>query len=155
MNKKDEMLEVALKLFSSIGYENTGIQKIVDGAGVKKPTLYHYFGSKQGLLVALLDEYFNPFITNLKQSSIYEGDLVLTLEQVVNVYFNFATEHAGFYRFFLNLMYSAEDSDARRSVHSYVDRLFQIIQQVFKDSENDHGNMRGRSRRYAMTLTHI
>ena len=29
-------------------------EEIVDAAGVTKPTLYHYFGSKRGLLAALL-----------------------------------------------------------------------------------------------------
>ncbi len=32
------------------GYDAMGIQRIVEAARITKPTLYHYFGSKQGLL---------------------------------------------------------------------------------------------------------
>ena len=53
MDTKTELLTAALKLFATEGYENAGIQKIVDAVNVKKPTLYYYFGNKQGVLVAL------------------------------------------------------------------------------------------------------
>ena len=49
------LLDIALDLFSRRGYEGTGVQEIVAAAGVTKPTLYHYFGSKIGVLKALLD----------------------------------------------------------------------------------------------------
>ena len=54
------ILEEALKLFSNNGYEATGVQEICEQAGVTKPTLYHYFGSKQGLLDAVLLEKCSP-----------------------------------------------------------------------------------------------
>jgi len=44
----DRLLDTALDLFSRRGYEGTGVQQIVTTAGVTKPTLYHYFGSKIG-----------------------------------------------------------------------------------------------------------
>jgi TetR/AcrR family transcriptional regulator len=50
---RDRIIGTALDLFSRRGYEGTGIQEIVDGAGVTKPSLYYHFGSKQGLLEAL------------------------------------------------------------------------------------------------------
>lgn len=45
---------VAACLFASRGYDATGVQAIVEAAGVTKPTLYYYFGSKEGLAQALL-----------------------------------------------------------------------------------------------------
>ena len=59
MSTKEEMLKQSLILFNTYGYENVGIQKIIDAVGVKKPTLYHYFGSKNGLLKYLLAENFS------------------------------------------------------------------------------------------------
>ena len=40
--------------FYEKGYDAIGVQEIADAAGVTKPTLYHYFGSKYGLLQAVI-----------------------------------------------------------------------------------------------------
>ncbi len=56
MDNRSTLLKCALDLFAARGYDGVGVQEIVEAAGVTKPTLYHYFGSKQGLLQALLEE---------------------------------------------------------------------------------------------------
>ena len=56
MENRQKILECALELFFRRGYDAVGIQEICQSAGVTKPTLYHYFGSKYGLLEKLLEE---------------------------------------------------------------------------------------------------
>ncbi len=152
MNTKDEMLSAALRLFTANGYENVGIQKIVEAVNVKKPTLYHYFGSKQGLLVTLLEQYFEPFIEDLAQNAVYCGDITLTLDRIVKTYFRFATASPNLYRFALSLMYSSEQSEARKTIFPFIEQQYATLEHVFRCAEQDHGNMRGRSKRYAVTF---
>jgi len=47
-----ELLDRALDLFAAYGYDGVGVQQICNAAGVTKPTLYHHFGSKRGILRA-------------------------------------------------------------------------------------------------------
>jgi len=47
------LLHAALEPISRKGYDAVGVQEIAEAAGVAKPTLYHFFGSKGGLLEAL------------------------------------------------------------------------------------------------------
>ena len=152
MSKKEEMLSAALTLFAAEGYENVGIQKIVTAVDVKKPTLYHYFGSKQGLLIALLEQHFDPFLDELKGMAVYRGDMTMTLETIVKAYFRFALSAPDLYRFSLSLMYSSEQSEAWKSIYPYVERQYRILEEVFRRTEQDHGNMRGRSKRYAISF---
>ena len=56
MDNRETILNTALELFCNRGYDAVGVQEIVDKAGVTKPTLYYYFGSKQGLLREILNE---------------------------------------------------------------------------------------------------
>ena len=49
MENREKLLSCALDLFYARGYDAVGIQEIVDAAGVTKPTMYYYFGSKKGL----------------------------------------------------------------------------------------------------------
>ena len=49
-NTRDEILEVALDLFSVNGYEATSISQIADAVGIRKASLYSHFNSKQEIL---------------------------------------------------------------------------------------------------------
>lgn len=49
-NTRDEILNVALDLFSVNGYEATSISQIADAVGIRKASLYSHFGSKQEIL---------------------------------------------------------------------------------------------------------
>ena len=145
------MLNVALELFSRDGYENVGVQKIVVESGVKKPTLYHYFGSKQGLLLSLIETLFNPFLAELRELALYNGDIVMSLKTVVKHYFKFARLNPKFYRLFLSLIYSSIESEARKTITPFLDEQLIMIEKLFLEAEDDHGNMRGRSKLYSTT----
>lgn len=56
MGAREEILIQATKLFAHQGFAQTSVREIVEGAGVTKPTLYYYFGSKAGLFEALITE---------------------------------------------------------------------------------------------------
>ena len=43
------------------GYDATAVREICEAAGITKPTLYHFFGSKDGVLEALVQSGFGRF----------------------------------------------------------------------------------------------
>lgn len=53
--KRNEILDAAQKLVYTKGYEQMTIQDILDDLKISKGAFYHYFGSKQALLEALID----------------------------------------------------------------------------------------------------
>lgn len=50
------LLEAALKLFVSQGYEQTTVDEVADRTSLSKGSVYFYFASKEGLLEKLFDE---------------------------------------------------------------------------------------------------
>jgi AcrR family transcriptional regulator len=54
-----QILEAALKLFSSFGYHGTSMRDIAEEAGVSTGNVYHQFPDKESLFRALLDQYFD------------------------------------------------------------------------------------------------
>ena len=54
--RRDEILRNALALFEDKGIEATTMAEIAAGAGVSPPTVFNYFGSKDGILIALITE---------------------------------------------------------------------------------------------------
>lgn len=53
--KRDRILEAAHGEFCSAGFDGASMDRLARAAGVSKPTLYHYFGDKEGLFAAVLD----------------------------------------------------------------------------------------------------
>jgi TetR/AcrR family transcriptional regulator len=152
MDNRTTLLNVALDLFADRGYDAVGVQEIVAAAGVSKPTLYHYFGSKTALLEKLVTEQSAPLVAELAAATSYAGDLPLTLSRIVRAYFDFARARPTFYRLHLALWFAPAHSEARQIVVDFHESLYRMIEDVFTRATADHGNMRGRQRAYAATL---
>lgn len=52
-NKQEEILAAALRLFADNGFHGTPTSKIAKEAGVANGTLFHYYSTKEDLIVAL------------------------------------------------------------------------------------------------------
>ncbi|MGK0456639.1 MAG: AcrR family transcriptional regulator [Zhongshania aliphaticivorans] len=53
-DKHDAILSVAERLFEANGFRATGVDQLATESGVTKRTLYKHFGSKEGLIEAVL-----------------------------------------------------------------------------------------------------
>ncbi len=152
MDSRSALLRAALMLFASRGYDGVGVQEIAAATGVAKPTLYHFFGSKQGLLEALFAEYAGELDREIAEAAIYRGDLPLSLDRIAAAYIGFATREPEGYFLELALYFAPRESPARAvAVHHYVHRQA-LLEKVFADAARDHGNLRGRHRRYAVSF---
>ena len=55
---RDEVLERAMELFWSQGYEATGMTELVERMGIGRQSLYDTFGDKRALFTAAVTHYF-------------------------------------------------------------------------------------------------
>jgi TetR/AcrR family transcriptional repressor of nem operon len=58
---KDTIVQSALAVFHEFGYNATGVQVIVDHAGVPKGSFYNHFKSKDDLGLEVLDAYWSQY----------------------------------------------------------------------------------------------
>lgn len=52
--REAQILETACRVFGTSGYAATSVADVADAAGISKPLIYNYFGSKDGLYAACL-----------------------------------------------------------------------------------------------------
>ena len=152
MDSKSILIDRALELFASRGYDAVGVQEIVDAAGVTKPTLYHWFGSKQGLLHAALGSREQGLVAAMAAAGEYRGDLSLTLRKIAAGCFGFARENPVFMRLRLSLFFAPPDSEGHREVAALNDGQFATLRDLFTRAARDHGNMKGRHLLYAASF---
>jgi len=56
---REALLGAALSQFTKKGYAATTVRELVEAAGVTRPVLYYYFGSKEGLFLELMRTHFS------------------------------------------------------------------------------------------------
>ncbi len=65
--RKDELLEIAIKIFMEKGYENTSIKDIYAEANGSIGMFYHHFGSKEEIFEAAMDKYTDIFVEKVAE----------------------------------------------------------------------------------------
>lgn len=150
MDNRQAILDSALTLFYEKGYDAVGVQQIVDAAGVTKPTLYYYFGSKQGLLSCLLEEHFSKLETQMEQVKDAPEKIQEKLYHTARIFLNGASAEPEFYLMMLALFYSGRKSEGFQTVYPLIERYYRIFVEIFEHASQELGNMRGRQRQFAV-----
>lgn len=118
--KRQELLNVAEKLFCRKGYEATSVQDILDDMHLSKGGFYHHFASKEEVLKALCDrraERAAAFTDNALASSVQPIDRINT---VLHGFMPLRMEETAFVRMLLPLIAKPE---GRAIAMAYQDAL--------------------------------
>jgi AcrR family transcriptional regulator len=70
---RNRLLQSAVRTFDRKGYSAASVREIAEMAGVAKPALYYHFGSKEGLLIAILDEAVREFAETISEAVTRPG----------------------------------------------------------------------------------
>jgi len=146
---RENIIQQALDLFALHGYESTGIQEIVDTSGISKPTLYHYFGNKRGLLDAIIALNGRKMFEIVEQGCVYNHDLVMNLTVLTRGMINFALSNQAFYRFYQALSAAAPENQGYAACEPLHTSINASIEKLFLEASGDHGNMKGRQVSYS------
>lgn len=98
--RRQEIIDVALRLFEGQGIPRTSMGEIAREAKVAKGLLYYYFDSKEALVEAVLEEFLLAHDTQLK--ALVEDptrDFYGKLSGILTLYFVTIQNHPGFMAF--------------------------------------------------------
>jgi len=71
--REPQMLEMAGRVFAARGFHEASMDEIAEAAGVSKPMLYSYFGSKDRLYFAYVDAAYQQLITAIDEAVAAAG----------------------------------------------------------------------------------
>jgi AcrR family transcriptional regulator len=72
---RERLLRAAADVFDRKGYAAASVREIVEQAGITKPVLYYHFGSKEGILLAILEEGARQFEQAVARALACPGDV--------------------------------------------------------------------------------
>lgn len=93
-SSRERILETAWSLFASEGYAEVSMQTIADAAKVNKATLYHHFGDKEQLFVAVLESDFERLRAAIEGSIRADGSFRDHLVAIANILFERSRTHS-------------------------------------------------------------
>jgi AcrR family transcriptional regulator len=87
------ILDVAGAVFAREGFHPASMDEIAEQAGVSKPMLYAYFGSKDGLYLAYIDRAGRDLLDRLERAAPRKVDTAAGLRARITEFLAFVEEH--------------------------------------------------------------
>lgn len=96
---RDRILEVSLARFVVAGYRGTSVREIADDVGVTQPALYYHFGSKDGILAALIEPLLETGEELLDELDEVSGDPSTVSHRALEGYYDAIVHHLDLFLF--------------------------------------------------------
>jgi len=125
--KRAMIIEGCATLFDKVGYHNTSMQMLADEVGLGKPTLYHYFPSKNAILYAIHDSHITGLLTSLESRPGANREDILRLA-CIDILKEIA-EHPGYVRAFMD-NYQELEGEMKESIRTARRTYFNYIKDV-------------------------
>jgi AcrR family transcriptional regulator len=90
------ILRAAIKVFAKHGYDGGSVEQISKSAKSYDRMIYYYFGSKEGLYIAALEEIYRRFNEAESQLQLDHGDPEASLQEVIRFIVRYYRDHPEF-----------------------------------------------------------
>jgi TetR/AcrR family transcriptional regulator len=105
---REKIFIAAAKLFAERGYNGVSMRELSESTGLSKPTIYYYFGNKEGIYTALVEtglHYGQEVFQKIAEQDIPIKEKII---RILKVRFNQVLKFPDFAKFFLVVFTSSE-----------------------------------------------
>ena len=133
---RERILAAAVDLFGERGFAPTGIEALCQRAGVVRTAIYWHFGSKEGLLVPVLERAASEWVEEIQKSVYLEGDPLARLDRFIVSLRDLVVLRPNLVRLLLSVALERSDQDAatREALRTIFERARAAIVQGIDDS---------------------
>ena len=117
---REAILEAATALFAGQGYAATGIDAVCREAGVAKTALYWHFGSKEGLLVQVIERIGGTWVEEISKSAFLADDPAERLDRMLAAWRELLQEQPHLLRLFHVVLFERSGSTESRAALQHV-----------------------------------
>jgi AcrR family transcriptional regulator len=138
--KRDLILDAAVKVFARRGYHGSRVSDIAREAGIAYGLVYHYFRNKEEILATIFEERWSGFleaVEDIERSSTNAGDRLLSLAALVLNAFRLRPDWVKV----LVLEIQRSSRFAEPAQLAAVGRLFDAIERIIRDGQ-ERGELR-------------
>ena len=127
IKSKNNIIQAALKLFSTKGYHATSTNAIAKEAGVAAGLMYNYFSSKEELLVSIIDQFFQEIINAIPKEFTISPHL-LDIRKLIDALLEQINMQQAEWRLLIGIMFQP---DISQTCKNQVDSVFLHQSEIF------------------------
>jgi AcrR family transcriptional regulator len=144
-DRRQEILDAAVRLFGERGYSDVSLSEIARAAGVTHALVHHYFGSKRDLYLAVLD--MATKAAPVAFTSLHKGALRDRASADMDAWMDFVGTHRGLWLATAgqaDVIADQEIADIDRATRERgIDRMFATYRDVIADTPTSRAALRG------------
>ena len=127
-DRRIELLDTALRLFLTHGYERVAVQDITDAVGVAKGTFYHYFASKADLLAQVCEWQVGLQFERVEKAlAETPGDAVARLRTVITLMWGWKRDNREIAETYSRVLYTDENQALRLKLQESLTRFHPLL----------------------------
>ncbi len=130
---KERLLTAALELFTTKGYAAASVREIVEMAGVTKPVLYYYFGSKEGIYLELMGSAFAEFGAILDDCRDRQGSVTARLLELCDRIFLLFVQELNVARLMYAIYYGPSQGAPFFDFEAYHLKLHDLVRDTVEE----------------------
>lgn len=134
---RDRIATAALDLFAAKGYAGTSLREVCEKARTTKPMVYYYFGSKEGLYRAMLQEQVGKFARAVGRNVEPTGDARERLAAFARTYLTFFQENERHVAFLLREVFGLGAEMVRTFGTALDEGLTGRVREIINDGIKD------------------
>jgi TetR/AcrR family transcriptional regulator, acrAB operon repressor len=104
---REKLLEAATQLFAERGYRDTSVQAIGEAAGISRGSIFWHFGSKEGLLEAVVEQAFTRWKNETLVADVGDSRGLEAVRRALASHRRFLGSQSEVLRLFYVLMFEA------------------------------------------------
>ena len=140
----------AAEVFAARGYDQTTVPELADALGMAAGGLYHYFGGKEQLLIAICDQLMDPLLIEAEALVAAGEPSELRLRALVRLWVAHVIEHRDHMLVFQQERHVIEHGEQWRDIRESRKRFERLVAGVLEEVHSD-GRMRLHDPRLALS----
>lgn len=131
--RRRRVLDASAVMFGRRGYRATSMNEIAAAVGLSKPTLYHYFRSKEQILIELYENVMAESLSSARAIAASAPTPLDVLRQVISYRVRYTCEHQAIHKVFFE-----EEDELPADLLRTVTQRRREFEDVLKDAVNRH-----------------
>ena len=133
--RRHEMVFAAAKVFATRGYDQTTMQDLARSMGLATGAVYHYFGSKEQLLISICDQLMEPLLTRAREIVADDGiEPVARLRALIRLWVANVIEHRDHMLVFQQERHTIESGAQWRGVRERRKEFERLMEHALADA---------------------
>jgi AcrR family transcriptional regulator len=128
----------AARVFALHGYDQTSVPQLADELGLAAGSLYHYFGSKEQLLIAICDQLMDPLLDEAREITADDDqDAEAQLQALVRLWVAHVIERRNHMLVFQQERHVIDHGDQWRQVRDRRKEFERLVESVLERVHQD------------------